>query len=97
MYTFFKESSNSKYVLQDFDHFKLEDDLRFMFSSKIFVNTRCVDNLKKVSVCKHRKYVFRLCTGSSFLNTVFKKAVKLAREILIAIRKFYVSSSVDHY
>ena len=97
MYTFFKESSNSKYVLQDFDHFKLEDDLRFMFSSKIFVNTRCVDNLKKVSVCKHRNYVFRLCTGSSFLNTVFKKAVKLAREILIAIRKFYVSSLVDHY
>lgn len=97
MYTFFKESSNSKYVLQDFDDFKLEDDLRFMFSSKIFVNTRCVDNLKKVSVCKHRKYAFRLCTGSSFLNTVFKKAVKLAREILIAIRKFYVSSLVDHH
>ena len=97
MYTFFKESLNSKYVLQDFDDFKLEDDLRFMFSSKIFVNTRCVDNLKKVSVCKHRKYVFRLCTSSSFLNTVFKKAVKLAREILIAIRKFYVSSLVDHH
>ena len=97
MYTFFKESSNSKYVLQDFDDFKLEDDLRFMFSSKIFVNTRCVDNLKKVSVCKHRKYVFRLCTSSSFFNTVFKKAVKLAREILIAIRKFYVSSLVDHH
>ena len=97
MYTFFKESSNSKYVLQDFDDFKLEDDLRFMFSSKIFVNTRCVDNLKKVSVCKHRKYVFRLCTSSSFLNTVFKKAVKFAREILIAIRKFYVSSLVDHH
>lgn len=97
MYTFFKESSNSKYVLQDFDDFKLEDDLRFMFISKIFVNTRCVDNLKKVSVCKHRKYVFWLCTSSSFLNTVFKKAVKLAREILIAIRKFYVSSLVDHH
>lgn len=97
MYTFFKESLNSKYVLQDFDDFKLEDDLRFMFISKIFVNTRCVDNLKKVSVCKHRKYVFRLCTSSSFLNTVFKKAVKLAREILIAIRKFYVSSLVDHH
>lgn len=70
MYTFFKESLNSKYVLQDFDDFKLEDDLRFMFISKIFVNTRCVDNLKKskcVQTSKicipalHQQFIFEYC------------------------------------
>lgn len=70
MYTFFKESSNSKYVLQDFDDFKLDDDLRFMFSSKIFVNTRCVDNHEKskcVQTSKicilalHRQFIFEYC------------------------------------
>lgn len=71
MYTFFKESSNSKYVLQDFDHFKLEDDLRFMFSSKIFVNTRtlcgqfekskCVQTSKICIPALHRQFIFEYC------------------------------------